>query len=78
MKRCLLLVGALLLASPVFAATSQVVEKPLVGQSLDSFNAEAAKIREHRRDIGREIRVRAIAAKCRACGQKANCGQGRI
>ena len=52
MKRCLLLVGALLLASPVFAATSQVVEKPLVGQSLDSFNAEAAKIREQMRPGG--------------------------
>ena len=46
MNRCLLLVGALLLASPVFAATSQVVERPLVAQSLESFNAEAAKIRE--------------------------------
>ena len=52
MKRCLLLVGALLLASPVFAATSQVVEKPLVGQSLDSFNAKAAKIREQMRPGG--------------------------
>jgi hypothetical protein len=52
MKRCLLLLGALFVASPVFAASSQVVEKPLVAQSLDSFNTEAAKIREQMRPGG--------------------------
>ena len=52
MKRCLLLLGALLVAAPLFAANSQVVEKPLVAQSLDSFNAEAAKIREQMHPCG--------------------------
>ena len=52
MKRCLLLLGALFVASPVFAANSQVVEKPLVAQSPDSFNTEAAKIREQMRPGG--------------------------
>jgi hypothetical protein len=52
MKRCLLLLGALFVASPVFAASSQVAEKPLVAQSLDSFNTEAAKIREQMRPGG--------------------------
>ena len=37
----------------------------------------AAKIREHRRNIEREIPVRQPAAKCRACGQRTNCGQAR-
>src|SRR3954465_137909 len=39
--------------------------------------AIAEKIREHRRHIEQEIRVRAIAAKCRACGQRRNCVQAR-
>jgi len=39
--------------------------------------AVAAKIREHRREIEREIPVRAVAAKCRACGQRKNCSQAR-
>src|SRR4051794_22195321 len=38
----------------------------------------AEKIREHRRNIEEEIRVRAVAAKCRACGQRPNCGQARV
>ena len=46
MKRVLFLVGALLLAPAAFAANSQANDKPLVGQSLESFNAEAAKIRD--------------------------------
>ncbi|MFO0888220.1 MAG: Dna2/Cas4 domain-containing protein [Isosphaeraceae bacterium] len=37
----------------------------------------AERIREHRRDISREIPVRQPAAKCRACGQRTNCGQAR-
>jgi CRISPR-associated exonuclease Cas4 len=47
----------------------------------DELRAEvlsvAEKIREHRRNIEREIPVRAMAAKCRACGQRKNCGQAR-
>lgn len=39
--------------------------------------AVAEKIREHRREIDREIQVRAIPAKCRACGQRENCRQAR-
>ncbi len=39
--------------------------------------AIADQIREHRREIGREIPVRQPAAKCRACGQRPNCGQAR-
>jgi len=37
---------AALIAPAAFAAESQVVEKPLVAQSLESFNLESAKIRE--------------------------------
>jgi hypothetical protein len=33
------------------------------------------KIREHRRRLDDEIPVRQPAAKCRACGQRRNCGQ---
>jgi CRISPR-associated exonuclease Cas4 len=39
--------------------------------------AVAREIREHRRSIGEEIPVRQPAAKCRACGQRGNCGQAR-
>lgn len=46
MKHALIFAGALLLASVAHAGTSQSADKPLVGQSLDSFNAEAAKIRD--------------------------------
>jgi len=46
MKRALFLLGTLLLASAAHAATSQSADKPLVAQSLESFNAEAARIRE--------------------------------
>lgn len=38
----------------------------------------AEKIREHRREISREIPVRQPEAKCRGCGQRGNCGQARI
>jgi CRISPR-associated exonuclease Cas4 len=37
----------------------------------------AQKIREHRAKIREEIPVRQPAAKCRVCGQRANCGQAR-
>jgi hypothetical protein len=40
------LIAAVLLAPSAFAAESKVIEKPLVAQSLDSFNQESAKIRE--------------------------------
>lgn len=39
--------------------------------------AIAEKIRERRRAIREEIPVRQPAAKCRACGQRRNCGQAR-
>jgi CRISPR-associated exonuclease Cas4 len=35
----------------------------------------AARIRERRRALREEIPVRQPAAKCRACGQRNNCGQ---
>jgi CRISPR-associated exonuclease Cas4 len=38
----------------------------------------AERIREHRRLMHGEIPVRAIAAKCRACGQRGNCSQARF
>lgn len=37
----------------------------------------AERIREHRRALREEIPVRQPAAKCRMCGQRANCGQAR-
>ncbi|MFO0890931.1 MAG: Dna2/Cas4 domain-containing protein [Isosphaeraceae bacterium] len=40
--------------------------------------AVAAKIREHRRNIQHEIPVRAVPAKCRACGQRLNCRQAQL
>lgn len=52
MKRCLILLGALLLSGSVFAANAPVTDKPLVGQSLESFNTEAAKIREEMKPGG--------------------------
>ena len=38
----------------------------------------AEKIREHRASIREEIAVRQLAAKCRACGQRANCSQASL
>ncbi len=48
MKKCLLLIAAMFMLSSAYAAgnRSQVIEKPLIGQTLDSFNQESAKIRE--------------------------------
>jgi hypothetical protein len=46
------LIAAILLAPSAFAADSKVIEKPLVGQSLDSFNQESAMIREQMRPGG--------------------------
>jgi CRISPR-associated exonuclease Cas4 len=39
--------------------------------------AIAEGIREHRRNVHEEIRVRQPAAKCRVCGQRKNCRQAR-
>ena len=39
--------------------------------------AVAERIREHRRRIDEEIPVSQPAAKCRACGQRGNCGQAQ-
>jgi CRISPR-associated exonuclease Cas4 len=51
-------------------------------ENTDELRAEilsaAEKIREHRREIEREIPVRQPAAKCRACGQRQNCGPARV
>lgn len=48
MKTYLVFVAAMLMLPTVYAAgnNSQVVEKPLVAQTLESFNQEAARIRE--------------------------------
>ena len=46
MKRALILLGALLLASAAHAETSTSSDKPVVAQSLESFKAEATKVRE--------------------------------
>jgi len=51
MKCSLLLAGAMLFVPAVFAATP-TADKALVGQSLDSFNVEAAKIREEMKSGG--------------------------
>jgi hypothetical protein len=52
MKRCLILLGALLLAGSAFAANTPATDKPLVGQSLESFNTEATKIRDEMKPGG--------------------------
>jgi CRISPR-associated exonuclease Cas4 len=50
-------------------------------ENADTLRSEvlavAERIREHRREIAREIPVRQPAAKCRACGQRENCRQVR-
>jgi hypothetical protein len=48
MKKRLVFIAAMFMLSSVYAAGnhSQVIEKPLIGQTLDSFNQESAKIRE--------------------------------
>ena len=48
MKKCLVLIAAMFVFSSAYAAGnhSQVIEKPLIGQTLDSFNQESAKIHE--------------------------------
>jgi len=43
MKRALILLGALLLASAAHAATSTSSDQPVVAQSLESFKAEVEK-----------------------------------
>ena len=60
MKRCLILLGALLLSGSAFAANSPTTDnKALVGQSLESFNAEAAKIREEMKSGGAYSHIQA-------------------
>ena len=59
MKRCLILLGALLLSGSAFAANTPATDKPLVGQSLESFNAEAAKIREEMKPGGAYSHIQA-------------------
>lgn len=59
MKRCFILLGALLLSGSVFAANTPASDKPLVGQSLESFNAEAAKIREEMKPGGAYSHIQA-------------------
>jgi hypothetical protein len=49
MKNCLVFAAAMFVLSSVHAADNQqsmVVEKPLIAQTLDAFNREAAGIRE--------------------------------
>lgn len=45
-NRLVLAAAAMFLMASAYAASSQVVEKPLVGQTLDSFNQEAGTIRQ--------------------------------
>jgi hypothetical protein len=59
MKRCLIFLGALLLSGSAFAANTPATDKPLVSQSLDSFNTEAAKIREEMKPGGAYSHIQA-------------------
>lgn len=59
----------------VVLAEGKRVEVPNSEELRAEVLAVAAKIREHRRDIDREIPVRQPAAKCAKCGQRGNCGQ---
>ena len=59
MNRCLILLGALLLSGSAFAANTPATDKPLVSQSLESFNAEAAKIREEMKPGGAYSHIQA-------------------
>jgi|SRR5450755_4616643 hypothetical protein len=54
MKKHLVFVAAMIMLPPVYAASAQnqPVEKPLVAQTLDSFNQESAKIREQMQPSG--------------------------
>jgi CRISPR-associated exonuclease Cas4 len=54
------------------------VEVPYTEELKAEVLSIAEKIRDHRRNIEREIAVRQPAAKCRACGQRGNCGQARV
>ena len=53
------------------------IEVPNSDELRAEVLAVAEKIREHRRNIQKEIPVRPAAAQCRACGQRGNCGQAR-
>lgn len=54
MKKHLVFVTAMIMLPSVYAASvqNQPVEKPLVAQTLDSFNQESAKIREQMQPSG--------------------------
>jgi CRISPR-associated exonuclease Cas4 len=62
----------------VVLAGGKRVEVPYTEELRAEVLSIAEKIREHRRNIEREIPVRQPAAKCRACGQRKNCSQARV
>jgi CRISPR/Cas system-associated exonuclease Cas4 (RecB family) len=62
----------------VVLAGGERVEVPFTDELRSEVLSIAQKNREHRRNIEREIPVRAVAAKCRACGQRPNCSQARV
>ena len=77
---CLLIEEGFGMRSPfsvVVLAEGKRVEVSNTEELCSKVLSVAAKIRELRREIEQEIPVRAIAAKCRACGQRSNCGQAR-
>jgi CRISPR-associated exonuclease Cas4 len=53
----------------------QRVEVPFTDELQAEVLSIAEKTREHRRNIEQQIPVRAVTAKCRACGQRENCSQ---
>jgi CRISPR-associated exonuclease Cas4 len=62
----------------VVLAGGERVEVPFTDELKAEVLSIAEKIRDHRRNIEREIPVRAVPAKCRACGQLKNCSQARV
>jgi len=55
MRKLLVFAAVMVMLPPVYAAAAardQVVEKPLMAQTLDSFNQESAKIREQMQPSG--------------------------
>jgi CRISPR-associated exonuclease Cas4 len=62
----------------VVLAGGERVAVPFTDELRVEVLSVAEKIREHRRNIKREIPVRQPAAKCRACSQRQNCSQARV
>jgi CRISPR-associated exonuclease Cas4 len=62
----------------VVLAGGKRVEVPFTDELRAEVLSVAARIREHRRSIEREIPVRQPPAKCRACGQREHCSQTRV